>query len=93
MQEVVSQHLQNFQLVVDNPCWYRAMTLTERLASLQAQRAVTRTEESYDRELAARKLQEWKEQDAFSKGINFAQRLEIDHLTEEDLLELLGEPI
>ncbi|HZO72308.1 MAG TPA: type 2 lanthipeptide synthetase LanM family protein [Ktedonobacteraceae bacterium] len=93
MQEVVSEHLQNSQVAVNNPCWYRAMTLMERLASLQTQRSVPGIEEPCDRELAARKLQEWKEQDAFSKGINFAQRLESDHLTEEDLLVLLGEPI
>lgn len=93
MQEVVSEHLQNPQLAVDNPCWYRAMTLMERLASLQAQRSVTRIEELCDRELAARKLQEWKKQNAFSKGISFAQRLEADHLAKEDLLVLLGEPI
>ena len=94
MQEVVSEHLQNSQLVVDNPCWYHAMTLMERLASLQARRSVTKMEEPCESELAARKLQEWKKQDAFSKGIiSFAQRLEADHLTEEDLLVLLGEPI
>ncbi len=93
MQEVVLEHLQNSPLAVDHPCWYRAMTLMERLASLQAQRSASRREEPYDSELAARKLQEWKKQDAFSKGIKFAQRLEADHLTEEDLLVLLGEPI
>lgn len=93
MYEIVPEHLQNTQLAVDNPCWYHAMTLMERLASLQAQRSVTRTEELYDSELAARRLEEWKKQDAFSKGINFAQRLEADQLTEEDLLVLLGEPI
>lgn len=93
MQEVVSEHLQNSQVAVDNPCWYRAMTLMERLASLQAQRSVAGIEEPCDRELAARKLQEWKKQDTFSKGITFAQRLEADSLTEEDLLVLLGEPI
>jgi type 2 lantibiotic biosynthesis protein LanM len=93
MQESVSEHLQSSQLAVDNPCWYYAMTLMERLASLQAQRSVARIEEPCDSELAARKLQEWKKQDAFSKGSNFAQRLEEDHLTKEDLLVLLGEPI
>lgn len=93
MQEIVSIHLQNAQLAVDNPCWYHAMTLMERLASLRTQRSVTGIEEPYDRELAARKLHEWKKQDAFSKGINFARRLEADHLAEEDLLVLLGEPI
>lgn len=93
MQEVVSEQLQNSQLTLDNPCWYRAVTLMERLASLQAQRAATRIEEPYDSELAARKLQEWKKQDAFRKGISFAQRLESDNLTEKELLALLGEPI
>lgn len=65
MQEIASEHLQNSPLAVDNPCWYHAMTLMERLASLQAQRSITRIEEPWDRELAARKLQEWKKQDAF----------------------------
>jgi len=93
MQEVVSEQLQNTRLAVDNPCWYRAVTLMERLASLQAQRSATGIEGPYDRERAVHRLQEWKKQDAFRKGISFAQRLEVDNLTEEDLLVLLGEPI
>ena len=93
MQEIVSEHLQTSQLAVDNPCWYHAMTLMERKVSLQAQRSVPGREEPYDCELATRRLQEWKKQDVEHKGINLAQRLEYDDLTEEDLLVLLGEPI
>ncbi|GER91728.1 hypothetical protein KDW_58900 [Dictyobacter vulcani] len=93
MQEIAPEHLQNSPLALDNPCWYHAMTLMERLASLQAQCSVTRIAEPCDRERAARTLQAWKEQDAFSKGVNFAQRLAAEQLTEEEFLVLLGEPI
>src|SRR5690242_8775375 len=82
MKEIVSE---SAQLVVDTPSWYRALSLTERLRSFQSLQAPEQSE------LDGRKMHRWKEQEAFKKGVDFAERLTADHLTECDFLMLLAE--
>lgn len=67
--------------------WYRATTLTERLA--------TRTPDSgsYDAALAAKRLQRWREQASFDNDQIFQQRLDLDKLSEAQFLQLLGEDV
>ncbi len=73
-------------------CWYRAATLTERLASWGANAAVHALSES-DREEAEKTLHRWKTQKPFDNSSFFADRLAMDALTEQDLLALLAEPV
>jgi type 2 lantibiotic biosynthesis protein LanM len=71
--------------------WYRAMTLTERMATLQGHRNTQDTLASNS--AAIQRFQYWKGQAPFDKGTYFEQRLEQSGLTEHDLLALLAEPI
>jgi len=89
VKEITTQPIRASFLSVDDSCWYQAVTLTERLNSLRA----LPSHHILDTTLAERKLNEWKAQSAFSKGIEFAERLATDSLTEDEFLTLLGEPI
>ena len=77
--------------VVNNPSWYKTLTLTERLALWHAQPAEARSNEVFNTERAERILQAWKAQPPFDKESYFAERLTMDNLTQDDLLRLLGE--
>lgn len=72
--------------------WYQALTLSERIASLQTvqRQEVDREIESED---AIAYLQRWRSQSPFNTGSYFAQRLAMDGLSENEFLFLLGEPI
>jgi len=75
-----------------DPSWCHALTLTERLAPLRGARR-TRPDAGVDKDLGRRRLQRWRSQVPFTTGAFFAQRLALDGLSEEDLCDLLGEPI
>jgi type 2 lantibiotic biosynthesis protein LanM len=72
--------------------WYQAVTLTERIASLHATPDKMLNVE-VNSELAQRRMQRWRGQPPFKDDSQFAQRLDIDGITEDELLYLLGEPI
>lgn len=72
--------------------WYRGITLKERAASLPVVRKQVRNVE-VNVELAQRRMQRWKSQPPFTTDSNFAQRLAIDGITEEEFIALLGESI
>ncbi len=72
--------------------WYHGITLKERIASFPSVRTQVLNVE-VNAELAQRRIQRWKSQPPFSTDSNFAQRLAIDGITEEEFLCLLGEPI
>jgi type 2 lantibiotic biosynthesis protein LanM len=72
---------------LQDPAWYRALTLPERLAHLEKGSA----QGEYDVERAERRLQKWKKQYPFEKEDFFAQRLTVDQVTEDELRFLLGE--
>ncbi|MBA2394796.1 MAG: hypothetical protein H0V70_18875, partial [Ktedonobacteraceae bacterium] len=67
--------------------WYRALALPERIPPPE------HTASPSNKEFARKRLQRWKEQLAFRQEGQFAARLTLDGLTEEDLLTLLTEPI
>ncbi|GHO83568.1 type 2 lanthipeptide synthetase LanM family protein [Dictyobacter formicarum] len=73
--------------------WYRALTLPERIALWQTDDKKRVASDHLNTDLAASKLRWWQELPAFQQGSQFAQRLAIDGLSEEDLLYLLAEPI
>jgi hypothetical protein len=79
-------------LDLHHPSWYRALTLTERLASLREDRQTAR-DVAVDAGRAERRLQRWRDQDPFSTDGFFARRLAADAMNEDDLRRLLGEPI
>ncbi len=90
MKEIVSTHGSDIENYWQRTGWYRAITLTERVASLRG----GVDQQHPHNELAKQRLQRWKEQPAFNKDSSyFAQRLAMDLLTEDDLLTLLAEPI
>ncbi len=85
------QQLHTTHELVENPVWYKALTLTERLALLRDQSSSRHAASSFDSNLAARKFQSWKEQSPFDRGTYFAERLAVNNMTEDELLLILGE--
>jgi type 2 lantibiotic biosynthesis protein LanM len=67
--------------------WYHAATLAERI---DAPPATTR-EHPVDAEAARQAFDAWRTQEPFDQESFFAQRLELDGITEDDLLDLLKE--
>ncbi|MBV9020937.1 MAG: type 2 lantipeptide synthetase LanM family protein [Ktedonobacteraceae bacterium] len=76
-----------------NPTWYHALSLAERIASLRASTHDASFSTPQYTERAARRLQAWKTQKSFDQGRLFANRLAMDGITEDDLYFLLAEPI
>ncbi len=81
-------NLQYFQ----SSAWYHAITLTERIASLHTTSDKT-LNVKVNSKLAQQKIQRWRKQPPFKDDSQFAQRLNIDKITEDQFLYLLGEPI
>ncbi len=75
------------------PSWYHALSLRERIATLNRSEHAVSTVPSSNGERAQRRLQAWKAKKPFDQGEFFAQRLSMDALTEEELTFLLAEPI
>ncbi len=90
MKEIVSNHNDAIDTYWQHADWYRAMTLTERVASLR-----NGADKQYrHHDIAMQRLERWKAQLPFCKNPSyFAQRLAMDLLTEDDLLTLLAEPL
>lgn len=76
----------------DEPGWYHALTLIERLASLREAPA-GRSGDARDAERARQRRERWRAQPPFAQGSAFARRLASDDLTLDDLDHLLGEPV
>ncbi|RCJ19619.1 lanthionine synthetase [Nostoc minutum NIES-26] len=70
--------------------WYKATTLTERIASLHT---IQCDRTNINTQLQQRQMQRWKSQSPFSNNSYFSQRLAIDGVTEDEFCQLLGEPI
>ena len=72
--------------------WCRALTLPERIAvrAVCSERISTPDAELIQK--AQRRLHAWKQQTPFDRDAFFAQRLAMDGIDEEELLELLAEP-
>ncbi|MBV9709092.1 MAG: type 2 lantipeptide synthetase LanM, partial [Chloroflexi bacterium] len=76
-----------------NPTWYHALSLKERMISLRASTHDASFATPRHDKGSARRLQTWKTQRPFDQGRLFADRLAIDGITEGDLRFLLAEPI
>jgi hypothetical protein len=77
-----------FPSVTRRSAWCRAATLAERVASrTKGERAAGR-----DPERGRRRLEQWRGQAPFASNSFFAQRLAQGGLTEQEFLDLLGEP-
>ncbi|MDZ8188411.1 MAG: type 2 lanthipeptide synthetase LanM family protein [Nostoc sp. ChiSLP02] len=72
--------------------WYKATTLTERIASLHNNQS-DRTNSHINPELQKRQIQRWKSQSPFSNNSYFSQRLAQDGVTEDEFCQILGESI
>lgn len=72
--------------------WYQALTLIERLESLQAVRNQPSNVE-INSALAERRFQRWRSQTPFTTNGYFEQRLMVDGTSEDEFRYLLGEPI
>ncbi len=72
--------------------WYRAITLTERIASLSLEQN-QKLNIDFNADLAQRRLQSWNSQSSFTTDSYFAERLATDGITEREFLSLLGESI
>jgi type 2 lantibiotic biosynthesis protein LanM len=76
---------------LQDPAWYRAVSLPERVASLHAAKHKMRNG-GVNAELAGRRMQRWRAQAPFASGSTFDQRLAMDDMSEGELFYLLGEP-
>lgn len=76
---------------LQDPAWYQASTLKERLASLPDNQSIT-NQPADDFATGQRRLERWRSQPPFTTGALFSQRLALDGITEPDLLYLLAEP-
>lgn len=76
---------------LQDPQWYHALTLPERVAALRQAPPASKFEADVD--LAQRRLKRWRSQAPFTQDAHFTQRLAMDGLTEVEFLNLLGEPI
>ena len=76
-----------------HPGWYRALTLSERLAGRPTAAPHRAGSDPARRDQVEGRLQQWKAQPPFQSGSFFAERLALDGLTEQDLLALLEEPL
>ncbi|HEX2271302.1 MAG TPA: type 2 lanthipeptide synthetase LanM family protein, partial [Pyrinomonadaceae bacterium] len=79
------------QQISPSPSWHQATTLAERIPSLSV--STLEKMQEIDSGKATRRLERWRSQTPFTNDNYFAQRLELDGLTEEKLLYLLGEPV
>lgn len=77
-------------LYFQTPVWYNALTLTERIASLQTQE---RPNTEVNTELAKQRLQRWQTQPPFEVSSFFTQYLAVNGISENEFLYLLCEPV
>jgi type 2 lantibiotic biosynthesis protein LanM len=75
------------------PSWYSALSLTERIASLQVSQHDIPSNTTHHTAKATRRLQAWKTQKPFEHGALFTDRLATNAITEDDLALLLADPI
>jgi type 2 lantibiotic biosynthesis protein LanM len=76
----------------NDPNWYRGITLTERITSLDNFNDPIPNVQ-WDVGLANRRMQYWQSQSAFTSISYFEQRLRMDGISEDEFLRVLGEPI
>lgn len=76
----------------ESPDWYKATTLTERIASLPALQSKCLNINT-DHEFARRLIDRWQSQSPFTNKRRFFERLAIDGITSDEFFHLLGEPI
>jgi type 2 lantibiotic biosynthesis protein LanM len=76
----------------EDPNWYHAITLTERIASWHSVPCPPPLiERNIDR--ASQRMRKWRSQLPFRTDPYFTQRLAMDGITEDELLSLLSEPV
>ncbi|MBV9690773.1 MAG: type 2 lantipeptide synthetase LanM family protein [Ktedonobacteraceae bacterium] len=93
MKEILAKTSHTLPQRWQNPVWYNALALTERITSLQACKHDASSATIQSTERAGRRLQAWKMQRPFNQGTLFAERLAMDGITEDDLFLLLAESI
>ncbi len=71
--------------------WNRALTLRERVAAWEGNGHDPARVLEADRQRGAKRLERWRDQAAFAAAGRFDQRLQDDHLTEDMMVQLLGE--
>ncbi|HVB20445.1 MAG TPA: type 2 lanthipeptide synthetase LanM family protein [Ktedonobacteraceae bacterium] len=95
MEKIDRQEVQTHEtapLLWQSPDWYRATTLTERIATLPPGASPQVPTNAATVAQAQRRLHRWQTQAPFDKSTLFAQRLALDGLSEANLLALLAEP-
>jgi len=74
------------------PDWCLALTLTERISTLNRASFLSNSDGTGS-DFGQRRLDRWRKQSPFSKHSFFQQRLEADGLDKETFLHILGEPV
>jgi len=75
----------------ETAAWYNAESLVERVASLREPHSSARDRVT-DLARGRQRIERWRAQNPFQNDSVFARRLEMDSLTDDDLIHLLGEP-
>jgi type 2 lantibiotic biosynthesis protein LanM len=92
MTEAISHTAATSQNCRESARWYQAATLSERLSLLFASPPQSVAPSETRRQSAAQRLKQWKSQAPFQGSEqHFAQRLALDELSEEQLLNLLAQ--
>lgn len=81
------------KLFFESSNWYFAHTLTERITSLHTLQSAIPKINTINTELGKQRMQRWKSQFPLFIEPYFQERLEMDGITEEEFLYLLGESI
>ena len=89
MEKTYAATVQYNNMSPEKTSWYNASTLAERLAALHTMRSSTSLPVT---EQARKRMQRWQKQYVFKEVLSFVERLEMDGMTEEDLLTLLAMP-
>jgi len=86
-----SQRTQSEAPFFEQSCWYRALTLRERLALHSSTDQPEQASDEARRAYASQRLERWRKQPPFSQENHFAERLAWDNVSEEELLAMLAE--
>ncbi|BAY89921.1 MULTISPECIES: type 2 lanthipeptide synthetase LanM family protein [unclassified Tolypothrix] len=80
------------QDAVMNKQWFQALTLDERIALLNIFNSQV-SQQQINRKTAQERMQRWRKQNLFMSDADWAQRLELDGVTESEFLNILGTPM
>jgi hypothetical protein len=75
-----------------NKQWFQALTLAERITLLNIFNSQA-SQNQINFKTAQQRMQRWREKNPFMSDVDWAERLKLDGITEEEFLNILGTPM